>query len=224
MPPQHHHRATDAIRVTPLVLLRLETPEALAPRRALRLLYVHSGTAYTHHGNQQLQLKGGDASFVAVSEVHAVQRLQRARGWLLETKPEALGLTPEPTPQTVQQWQRLLLPQSLDRILTVPASERDQWNHRFQSLHSELANHAHGYQEAARALATLLLLYAGRLAFPGLAQQRPNLAPLVALAFQTIEESYTEPLSPASLADSLSPPATSLGSPNARLATPSTTG
>lgn len=95
-------------------------PEVLAPQQALRLLYVHAGTVDTRHGNRQLQLNGGHASLVAVSELHAINRLRRARGWLLETEPEALGLASKQASQTAQRWQGLLLPSGLHRILTVP--------------------------------------------------------------------------------------------------------
>ena len=79
--------------------------------------------------------------------------------------------------------------------LRVPATQRADWVRTIDALESELAGRRDGYQQAALAHLTLLLVNVARLADDVLGDLRRSNERLLAEVFEVIERRYPEPLS-----------------------------
>jgi len=79
--------------------------------------------------------------------------------------------------------------------LRVPAAERPDWVRTIDALERELAGRRDGYQQAALAHLTLLLVNVARLASDVLGDLRRSNERLLAEVFEVIERRYPEPLS-----------------------------
>jgi len=79
--------------------------------------------------------------------------------------------------------------------LRVPAAERLEWGRTIGALANELTERRDGYQQAALAHLTLLLVNVARLASDVLGDLRRSNEPLLAEVFEVIERRYAEPLS-----------------------------
>lgn len=79
--------------------------------------------------------------------------------------------------------------------LAVPVTRRAAWQTAIAAIETELADRLDGYQRAALAHLTLLLIDLARLASPVVAQLRRTGEPLLAEVFEVIERRHTEPLS-----------------------------
>jgi AraC family transcriptional regulator, transcriptional activator of pobA len=79
--------------------------------------------------------------------------------------------------------------------LRVPAVERSDWVRTIDALERELAGRRDGYQQAALAHLTLLLVNVARLASDVLGDLRRSNERLLAEVFEVIERRYAEPLS-----------------------------
>jgi AraC-like DNA-binding protein len=105
------------------------------------------------------------------------------------------------TPGAYSSWRAhpLLFPfaRGIDRAqrLEIPAADRDAWVARFATLEEELRARRDGYQEAALAHLTLVLVAAARLSTDVAGQLRSSDEPLLAAVFEVIERRYHEPIS-----------------------------
>ena len=79
--------------------------------------------------------------------------------------------------------------------LEVPAARRSAWDAAIGSIESELAGRQAGYQQAALAHLTLLLIDLARLAVDVVGDLRRSGEPLLAEAFAVIDRRHAEPLS-----------------------------
>jgi AraC family transcriptional activator of pobA len=105
------------------------------------------------------------------------------------------------TPGAYSSWRAhpLLFPfaRGIDRAqrLRVPAADRHGWADRFATLDAELRARRDGFQEAALAHLTLLLVAAARLSTDVADQLRSADEPLLAAVFEVIERRFHEPIS-----------------------------
>lgn len=113
--------------------------------------------------------------------------------------PEALGGDQPAAPATW--WSHPLLfpfvhgrPTGLLR-LRVPSAERPEWTRLLAALETELTERRGGYQQAARAHLTLLLVSVARLATDLVEDLRRSDEPLLAEVFAVIERGYPDRLS-----------------------------
>ncbi|MFB9362531.1 AraC family transcriptional regulator [Actinoplanes nipponensis] len=101
----------------------------------------------------------------------------------------------------------LLFPfaRGIDRAqrLRIPAADRAGWVERFAALEAELRAGRDGYQEAALAHLTLLLVAAARLSTDVADQLRASDEPLLGAVFEVVERRYHEPISLADVAAEL---------------------
>ncbi|WP_067706781.1 helix-turn-helix transcriptional regulator [Nocardia yamanashiensis] len=79
--------------------------------------------------------------------------------------------------------------------LEVPGSRRRFWSATIESIESELAHRADGYQQAALAHLTLLLIEVARLAADVVGDLRRSGEPLLAKVFEVIDQKYATPVS-----------------------------
>jgi AraC family transcriptional regulator, transcriptional activator of pobA len=79
--------------------------------------------------------------------------------------------------------------------LELPKSRRPKWNSAIDSIETELAERCDGYQQAALAHLTLLLIDLARLAVDIVGDLRRSGEPMLADVFAVIDQRYREPLS-----------------------------
>jgi AraC family transcriptional regulator, transcriptional activator of pobA len=79
--------------------------------------------------------------------------------------------------------------------LELPKSRRQKWNSAIDSIETELAERCDGYQQAALAHLTLLLIDLARLAVDIVGDLRRSGEPMLADVFAVIDQRYREPLS-----------------------------
>ena len=175
--------------------------------------------AYFERGGGSLRLAGrewpveaGDAYVVAPGEVIAVggqaAGLRGAEGWAVFFPPEVLG---GQAPGAFLSWRAhpLLYPfvrgtsGSAQRLRVAPA-QRAAWSERFAALDTELRGRHDGYQEAALAHLTLLLVELSRLAVDVAGDLRLKDEPLLAGVFGFIEERFRERISLKDVASAVS--------------------
>jgi AraC family transcriptional activator of pobA len=87
--------------------------------------------------------------------------------------------------------------------LRVPEEQWSAWSRRFAELERELAERREGFGEAAQALLTLLLIELARLTDDVAEHLRMQDEPLLAAAFDVIEQRYGEPVSLRDVADAV---------------------
>ena len=168
----------------------------------LALAYFERDGGTLRSGERSWQLRAGDAFVSSPGEVHDPSGLAEAEGWAVFFPAEVL--TPSGTGVFLS-WRAhpLLFPfvtgvdQPGDgaRRLVVPPEERPSWSARLSALDSELRERREGYQEAALAHLTLLLVDVTRLATEVVGDLRLNGEPLLAEVFGFIEELYQDPIS-----------------------------
>jgi AraC family transcriptional regulator, transcriptional activator of pobA len=169
----------------------------------LVLAYFERGGGSLRIGARQWRVKAGDAYVIAPGEIagagHDPGGLANAEGWAVYFPPESLG--PSAT-DAVLAWRAhpLLFPfargaASGAQRLTVPASEQREWSQLLAALERELRERHDGYQQAAVARLTLLLVGASRLAADVGGDLRLKDEPLLAEVFDLIEARYHEPIS-----------------------------
>jgi len=166
------------------------------------LTYFERGGGSLRSGEREWRVKAGDLYIVAPGEMvglGAVPGLERARGWAVYFTPEAVGLDVR---GAFLSWHThpLLSPfaRGMGRgllRLKVPTSERRAWSARCSLLYDELVECRDGYQDAALAHLTLLLVSVSRLAADVVGDLRFNDEPLLAEVFDFIERHYGERIS-----------------------------
>ena len=87
--------------------------------------------------------------------------------------------------------------------LHVPPAEQALWKARLARLEAEVKEQELGYEDAAKALLSLLLIDAARLSAQRYGTSPLAVQPLLARAFDVIEARFREPLSLADVADAL---------------------
>jgi AraC family transcriptional activator of pobA len=169
----------------------------------LLLAYFERGGGSLRIGERQWRVKAGDAFVIAPGEIvgagHDPGGLAKAGGWAVYFPPEGLGPY---APDALLAWRAhpLLFPfargaASGAQRLTVPASEQRQWSDLLAALDREVRERRDGYEEAAVARLTLLLVGASRLAADVARDLRLKDEPLLAEVFGFIETRYHEPIS-----------------------------
>jgi AraC family transcriptional activator of pobA len=132
----------------------------------LVLAYFERGGGSLRIGERQWRVKAGDAYVIAPGEIagagHDPGGLAKAEGWAVYFPPEGLGPY---APDALLAWRAhpLLFPfapgaASGAQRLTVPASDRREWSELLAALEREVRERRDGYEEAALARLTLLLV------------------------------------------------------------------
>ncbi|HEY8207264.1 MAG TPA: AraC family transcriptional regulator [Myxococcaceae bacterium] len=170
--------------------------------RFYELMFLERGRGHHRVGGRRAEVRAGDVLVIAPGEVHDARGMAEADGWLLLF--EAAALDPSRTDaQVFTALPELVLwgfvrPSGRDGgHFHVPPPERARWSARFADLHAELARPRLGYEVSARALLTLILIDAARLAAESdrLSKVPPGSRPLLAQVFQLIESRYHRPIS-----------------------------
>jgi len=171
--------------------------------RFYELLYLESGRGQHRVGGHRTEVRAGDVLVIAPGEVHDARGMIGSEGWLLLFEAAAL----DPTRTDAQVFTALpelvllcfVRPPGREGggsgQLQVPPEERGRWSARFAELHAELSRPRLGVDVAAKALLTLILIDATRLAGARLAGVPAQARPLLARVFQLIESRYHRPIS-----------------------------
>ncbi len=142
----------------------------------------------------------GSVYVVAAGEVLDPQKLGDLDGGIgVLFDPAALGedaQSPWPTWRTHPLLFPFLHGQSGGLLrLDLPKARRPNWDSAIESIESELAEHREGYQQAALASLTLLLIDVVRLAGDVVGDLRRSGEPMLAEVFAIIDRRHNEPLS-----------------------------
>ena len=168
----------------------------------LVLAYFEQGGGSMRLGDREWRVEAGDAFVIAPGEVVGAddgRDLLATEGWAVAFPPEVFG---SQAPGAFLSWRThpLLFPfvrgaAGGAQRLNVPPANRAAWSLRFAALDLELRQRRDGYQEAALAHLTLLLVEVSRLAADVVGDLRLNDEPLLAEVFGFIEEHYGERVS-----------------------------
>jgi AraC family transcriptional activator of pobA len=167
----------------------------------LVLFYAHRATGTVILDERAWAVTDGDLFVIAPGQVVSFAGPHEdiaADGWVVWFPADVIR---PGTPGAYSSWRvnPLLLPfaRGIDRAqrLRVPAADRDGWVERFAELEAELRARRDGYQEAALAHLTLVLVAAARLSTDVADQLRSADEPLLAAVFEVIEQRYHEPIS-----------------------------
>jgi AraC family transcriptional regulator, transcriptional activator of pobA len=150
-------------------------------------------------GDREWQIEAGDVYLIAPGEIVDPSGLEEAEGWAVFFPPEVFG---SQAPGAFLSWRAhpLLFPfvrgaAGGAQRLKVPSADRPSWSEHLSALDIELRQRRDGYQEAALAHLTLLLVGVSRLAADIVGELRLNDEPLLAEVFGFIEERYSERVS-----------------------------
>jgi AraC family transcriptional activator of pobA len=137
---------------------------------------------------------------LAPNEPHDAAGLSNVTGWAILFAPAVLGMVHAPgrawRPRRGDpRWLSFLRPVCLQRVLAVPIAERSKWSADVADLRRELDRRLPGYSEAAKALLSLRMLSAARLAFPKLTGDTGRAEPVLDEVFEFIETRYADPIS-----------------------------
>lgn len=164
-------------------------------------LYVESGTGWCQQGLGRWDAEAGSLFLVAPGEVHHAIGLGGCVGWVLSLHLAALGrasrdaMRPRLPVPGDPAWLVLMRPACLTHHLHVAAEDQASWSDRFEALDRELRGRRPGVEHAVSALATLLLIDIGRLAFPGVQVMPIGHQRVIVELFAFIEERFCENIS-----------------------------
>jgi AraC family transcriptional regulator, transcriptional activator of pobA len=194
--------------VAPIAITRLpEDPAAGNPpvgahtHDFLVLFYAHRAAGTIVIDEREWPVTDGDLFFVAPGQVVSFTGPHEevaADGWVVWFPADVIR---PGTPGAYSSWRShpLLFPfaRGIDRAqrLKVAAADRDGWMSRFAVLEAELRARRDGYQEAALAHLTLMLVAASRLSTDVAGQLRSSDEPLLAAVFEVVERRFHEPIS-----------------------------
>lgn len=206
--------ALDAVPGVPSIgVLRVDPqlPVALPGMHShefLALAYFERDGGTLRSRGAEWQIREGDVLVTGPGEPYDARGLAAATGWIAFFAPETVGTRDRPA---VLAWAShpLLFPFAAratvaPRRLSVRVEARPWWSERLAELDAELDLRRDGYDDAARANLTLLLVATARLAaadLPG--GLRLNDEPLLAEVFEIIERQYSGPASLRSVADAV---------------------
>jgi AraC family transcriptional activator of pobA len=168
----------------------------------LVLVYFEVGGGSVRVDDRQWPVLAGDAFLIAPGEVigdGTIRGLEAAEAWAVFFAPDVL----EPRSTTAfLSWRThpLLFPfvrgaTGGAQRLRVPPADRPAWSQHFEVLDRELRERRDGYNEAALAHLTLLLVSVSRLAADVVSDLALQDEPLLAAVFGVIEERYAQPIS-----------------------------
>ncbi len=164
------------------------------------LLYIEHGVGSHRQGAQTWTASPGDLFFSPAGEVQDAEGLAGVEGWGLAFALGALGAPARdggtgglPAPGAPE-WPFVFGAADSRERLQVPADERGRWGRRFRELAAEVTARDSGYQHAARALATLTVIEAGRLV-RGASPPDGGHRQVIADVFAFIEEHFREAVS-----------------------------
>lgn len=173
----------------------------------LAVIYFDRGGGSIRLADREWTVRSGDLFAIAPGEVIAagadVLGLAEASAWVVYFPPEFITTsTTGPQRSSPLAWRTNPLLLSFvreagvgGRRLQVPDSDRPAWLRRFEAIDTELSSRRFGYQEAAMAHLTLLLVDLARLAGSSVSDLRLGEDPILSRVFQIIEERFQEPLS-----------------------------
>ena len=170
------------------------------------LFYAHRAAGFLVIDDREWAVTDGDLFVIAPGQVVSFAGPHEevaADGWVVWFPADVLR---PGTPGAYSSWRThpLLFPfaRGIDRAqrLRIPAADRDGWVQRFTTLEAELRARRDGYQEAALAHLTLVLVAVARLSTEVADQLRSADEPLLAAVFEVIERRYHEPISLADVA------------------------
>jgi len=174
--------------------------------RFLELAFFERGGGRHRVGGRDWRVEAGDVFVIAPGEVHDVSALAPAAGWVVFFAADALG---EDGPGTVfPLWHANPLLHlftaasgARPRRFSVPPADRPRWTGLLGSLRRELVERRTGYQPAARAHLSLLLVEVARLAqdVPAALETRDERT--LRAVFAAIDAGYRGRLSLAHVAD-----------------------
>lgn len=150
------------------------------------VIFVVGGPGRFRTGRRTRELQPGDLFVVAPGEVHDDSGLFAARGAAVAFMPEGLSARFDsdvgyPSLPGDPRWLSFLRQACLmDGHFSVPPQDRPSWIQRIDDLDRETRVQHTGFEQAARALLTLILVEAARLAMPKLAQGALPIDPVVA--------------------------------------------
>lgn len=165
------------------------------------LIYVERGSGEIALDRKHWTVTAGQLVLIAPGQIVAPAEpgsLDRLSAWCLLFSPEALRGS---VPRAFSSWRShpLLLPFVAGPVggaqrLTVPETDRAEWNRRLERISAELREPRTGSPEAMAAWLTLLLVDVGRLTRTAGEELRSADEPMLAAVFDLIEERYAEPL------------------------------
>lgn len=190
----------------PVAVLRRETyapvhARGLHAHRFFSVLYADGGAGTLGLAGQRIAIAAGDVHVVPPGEPHDTAELGAVIGWVLEFTADVLD-------ERDTSWGSGLFGSGCGRPrwfgflrgghlrapkITVPPPQRPRFDARFRALAGELGERKLGYQDAARAELSLLLVDLARVAAPEGAPAK--LLPLVGEVFAVIDARYQEPIS-----------------------------
>jgi AraC-like DNA-binding protein len=207
-PPVYTYESLPGVPPVSIARLDRESLEGVESDHAhshdfLVLAYYERGGGSLRIGERQWRVRSGDAYVIAPGEVLSAGDdpggLAKAEGWAVYFPPEGLG--PQ-APDALLAWRAhpLLFPfargaASGAQRLTVPPSDRRTWSLHFAAVERELRERRDGYEEAAVARLTLLLVDVSRLAADVIGDLKLQDEPLLAEVFGFIESRYHERIS-----------------------------
>ncbi len=188
---------------TPIVVRRLggeAPPGGASPRRFFELVYVERGRGQHRIGGRVWSARAGDLFLIGPGVPHDTSQLSVSGTSIRFTREALLPKTRAGDDAPARPDEPLLRPFVLGDVraggarLRVPAQRRARWGRRVRALATELERREPGYERAARALLTLLLVDVARLGPDG-ATTRRHPAPLLSAVFDLIEARYPHPIS-----------------------------
>ncbi|HSJ99770.1 MAG TPA: AraC family transcriptional regulator [Kofleriaceae bacterium] len=171
------------------------------------LVYLEEGRGTHRLGDRdEALISSGDLALIFPGEAHLLKEQPGSRMWTVIFTADALWPKKSDTVAFSRDDEDLLLHLLLrethgaTRQLRVPPAERSQWVRDLRRLKAELDARPFGYRAASRALLTLLLLGAARLAREGGLLTAAPLHPALGSVFQYIEKRFRSPISLADVA------------------------
>jgi len=168
--------------------------------RFYELLYLESGRGQHRVGDRREEDRAGDLLVIAPGEVHDARGMIGSEGWLLLFEAAALDVSRTDAQVFTALPELVLLgfvrPSGREGgHFQVPPADRGRWSARFAELRAELSEPRLGFEASAKALLTLILIDAARLAAGRLSSVPAQARPLLARVFQLIEARFHRPIS-----------------------------
>lgn len=203
--------------------LRIETgamreldPDHAHAHTFLAVIYFDHGAGAIRLGDREWAVQSGDLYAIAPGEVIGagadVLGLAEASAWVAYFPPEFItrsGTEPQPSSPLAWRTNPLLLPfvreaRSHAQPLRVSEAERPTWLRQFELLDDELRQRRFGFERAALAHLTLMLVDIARLAGVGVSDLHLPDDPMLARVFEVIESRFHEPITLRDVAQAVS--------------------
>lgn len=181
----------------------------LHAHRFLEVLYFEQGGGWHRLGAKTWEIQSGTLFAIAPNELHDASGIAEAEGWVVLFTADAIKPA---CPQIGSYLHWLGDPLFLPFLrptgvqtgcFEIPSADRAIWSQQLRALETELSAKRLGYEAAAKAYLTQILVETARLAeaaFQGFPLQEH---PLLSEVFEVIEAHYTEPISLVDVAKAL---------------------